>query len=89
MFHLLIVIASCVETICHIDIMNNKDKKIIIYGGTGHYGRKVVEKLIQKGKSVKVVSRNETNARKILGGEVEIVEGDVTNQVCNRHTMQM
>lgn len=59
--------------------MNNKDKKIIIYGGTGHYGRKVVEKLIQKGKSVKVVSRNETNARKILGEEVEIFQGDVTN----------
>ena len=48
------VVASCGETIHQIDIMNNKDKKIIIYGGTGHYGRKVVEKLIQKGKSVKV-----------------------------------
>ena len=69
--------------------MNNKDKKIVIYGGTGHYGRKIVEKLIQKGKSVKVVSRNITNARKTLGGEVEIFQGDVTNQLCNRLTIQM
>ncbi len=59
--------------------MTNKNKKIIIYGGTGHYGRMVVEKLIQKGKQVKVVSRNETKARKILGEKVEIFQGDVTD----------
>jgi len=26
--------------------MNNNNKQILIYGGTGYYGRKVVEKLI-------------------------------------------
>lgn len=38
--------------------MKNDNKQIIVYGGTGYYGRKVVEKLIQKGQSVKVVSRD-------------------------------
>ena len=60
--------------------MNKDNKQILIYGGTGYYGRKVVEKLILKGYSVKVVSRDETKARKILGNKVEIFQGDVTNR---------
>lgn len=60
--------------------MKNDNKQIIVYGGTGYYGRKVVEKLIQKGQSVKVVSRDLTKARKILGDNVEIFQGDVTNR---------
>ena len=44
--------------------MNNKDKKILIYGGTGHYGCEVVEKLIRKGKTVKDVSRNKIKVQK-------------------------
>ena len=60
-------------------MMTNKNNQIIVYGGTGYYGQKVVQKLIQKGKSVKVVSRNYNNAREILGDEVEIFQGDVTN----------
>ena len=59
--------------------MNKQNKQIIIYGGTGYYGHKVVEKLIEKGQPVKVVSRDETKARKILGEKVEIFQGDVTN----------
>ena len=59
--------------------MNKGNKQILIYGGTGYYGRKVVEKLVQKGQSVKVVSRDEAKARKILGKKVEIFQGDVTN----------
>lgn len=59
--------------------MKKDIKQILIYGGTGYYGRKVVEKLVQKGQSVKVVSRDEVKARKILGNNVEIFQGDVTN----------
>lgn len=59
--------------------MTNTNDKIIVYGGTGYYGRKVVEKLIQKGQSVKVVSRNSDKAKEIIGEKVEIFEGDVTN----------
>ena len=46
--------------------MNAKNKKIIIYGGNGHFGRKVVERLIQKGKSVKIVSRNKSTKAHLL-----------------------
>ena len=60
--------------------MKSEDKSIIVYGGTGYYGRKVVQKLILKGQPVKVVSRDRDKARKILGEKVEIFEGDVTDQ---------
>ncbi|MEN8155036.1 MAG: NmrA family NAD(P)-binding protein [Acidobacteriota bacterium] len=38
------------------------NNQIIVYGGTGFYGQKVVEKLVKKGQSVKVVTRNSENA---------------------------
>ena len=60
--------------------MINDDGQIIVYGGTGYYGRKVVEKLVNKGQSVKVVSRNYDSAKKIVGEKVEIFQGDVTNR---------
>ena len=63
--------------------MTDSKNKIIVFGGTGHYGRKIVEKLILKGQSVRVVSRNRESALKLLGDRVEIFEGDV----CNRETI--
>ena len=54
--------------------------KIIVYGGTGFYGQKVVAKLVQKGQSVKVVTRNSENAQKIVGDKVELFQGDVTEK---------
>ncbi|HOU69752.1 MAG TPA: NAD(P)H-binding protein [Paludibacteraceae bacterium] len=60
--------------------MATENKQIIVYGGTGYYGRKVVEKLVNKGQSVKVVSRNLDTAKKIVGEKVEIFQGDVTNR---------
>lgn len=59
--------------------MSTLRNQIIVYGGTGYYGRKVVECLLKKGELVKVVSRNAIRAKEILGNEVEIFEGDVTN----------
>jgi len=58
--------------------MEQANKKIIVFGGTGYYGRKVVEKLLQKNVSVRVVRRNALSAGKIVGKNVEIFEGDVT-----------
>lgn len=55
------------------------NQKTVIFGGTGHYGRHIVKKLVQKGKQVRVLSRNIQNARSILGDSVEIIEGDVTS----------
>jgi len=60
--------------------MNQENHQIIVFGGTGHYGRKVVESLVNKGKSVKVVSRSSESARKIMGDKIEIFQGDVTNR---------
>lgn len=60
--------------------MNSASKQVVVFGGTGYYGRKVVEKLVNKGQSVKVVSRNYDSAKKIVGEKVEIFEGDVTNR---------
>jgi uncharacterized protein YbjT (DUF2867 family) len=60
--------------------MENNRKQIIVYGGTGFYGHRVVEKLVKKGQSVKVVTRNSVNAVKLLGDKVEIFQGDVTEK---------
>jgi len=56
------------------------NNQIIVYGGTGFYGRKVVEKLVEKGQSVKVVTRNSTNAQNIVGHKVELFQGDITEK---------
>jgi NAD(P)-dependent dehydrogenase (short-subunit alcohol dehydrogenase family) len=53
---------------------------IVVFGGTGYYGRSVVQKLLAKGEAVRGVSRNRTKAVSILGDQVEITEGDVTNR---------
>lgn len=57
--------------------MNSHRNQIIVYGGTGYYGRNVVRSLLKKDESVRVVSRNANRAKEILGNEVEIFEGDV------------
>lgn len=57
--------------------MNNK--KIIVFGGTGYYGRRIVAHLVTMKEPVRVLSRNAAKARDILDPEVEIMEGDVTD----------
>lgn len=53
---------------------------ILVLGGTGHYGRQIVGSLLERGQPVRVLSRNATNARRILGDGAEIVEGDITSR---------
>ncbi len=57
-----------------------KPNPIVIFGGTGYYGRKVVEKLMLRSVPVRVVSRDCTKAKKTLGDQVEVTEGDVTRR---------
>jgi uncharacterized protein YbjT (DUF2867 family) len=52
---------------------------ILVLGGTGHYGRHIVERLIAKGTSVRVLSRNVERARELLGGAPELVSGDLSD----------
>ncbi|MFX0123226.1 MAG: SDR family oxidoreductase [Candidatus Hodarchaeota archaeon] len=54
--------------------------KILVLGGTGHYGRHIVKALIETNQKVKVLSRNIPKAREILGEKPEIVEGDITSK---------
>lgn len=54
--------------------------QIIVFGGTGYYGRHIVRSLIHKGEAVRVLSRDRVRAKKILGDEPEIVEGDITKR---------
>ena len=51
----------------------------VVFGGTGHYGRHIVRELFARGEPVRVVSRNAERARKALGPEVAVVEGDITS----------
>lgn len=55
-----------------------RNKPILVLGGTGHYGRHIVQSLLEKGLSVRVLSRGTEKARKILGADPEIVKGDIT-----------
>ena len=70
--------------------MESKNKKapILVLGGTGHYGRNIVRSLLEKGQTVRVLSRNATNARGILGDEAEIVEGDITLRKSAREALE-
>jgi len=54
--------------------------QIVVFGGTGYYGRHIVRSLIHKGEAVKVLSRDKARAKKILGDEPEIIEGDITRR---------
>ena len=59
---------------------HGKDTAILVLGGTGHYGRHIVRSLLERGKAVRVLSRNAANARKVLGDGVEIIEGSITSR---------
>ncbi len=51
--------------------------KVFVMGGTGLLGEPVAQKLAEAGFGVRVLARNVEKARKMFGGAVEIVEGDV------------
>lgn len=65
-----------------------RTKNVLVFGGTGYYGRNVVRHLLKNNHSVKVVSRNANNAVKLLGAEVVIVEGDVADQDVLKKSMK-
>ncbi|NIO28612.1 MAG: NAD(P)H-binding protein [Candidatus Latescibacteria bacterium] len=55
-------------------------KPILVFGGTGHYGRNIVRSLLESGVRVRVLSRNAPRARSVLGNEPEVIEGDITSR---------
>jgi len=52
-------------------------KKVLILGGTGHYGRNITRSLIRHGTNVRLLTRNSENARRLFGDKIEIVSGDM------------
>ena len=63
-------------------------KKIIVFGGTGYYGRTVVAALVARGQMVRVLSRNAEGAKAVVGSGVEIFKGDVTRNGDIRKALQ-
>ncbi|MBK8492666.1 MAG: NAD(P)H-binding protein [Saprospirales bacterium] len=59
-------------------------KPFVVFGGTGHLGRKVVEKLLAKGQHVRVLTRNVDAASNLLGNQVTLQKGDV----CDPQTIE-
>lgn len=57
-----------------------EDRPVLVLGGTGHYGRHIVRSLLAKGEGVRVLSRDADKARQVLGPEVELIEGDITDR---------
>ncbi len=53
--------------------------KILIIGATGLLGRPVVDRLVEDGQSVRVLTRNTEKARAMFGDTVEIIEGSATD----------
>ena len=58
----------------------HEGEPILVLGGTGHYGQQIVRGLLDRGESVRVMTRNVPNARKILGERPELLKGDITVQ---------
>ncbi|MFC1481408.1 SDR family oxidoreductase [Candidatus Neomarinimicrobiota bacterium] len=56
------------------------NRPVMIFGGTGYYGRHVTKQLLAKQIPVRVLSRNAAKAKEILGGDPEIIEGDVADR---------
>jgi uncharacterized protein YbjT (DUF2867 family) len=50
---------------------------VLVLGGTGHYGRHIVESIAHKDVAVRVMTRNAQHARTVLPASVELVEGDI------------
>jgi uncharacterized protein YbjT (DUF2867 family) len=53
---------------------------ILVTGATGQTGRHLVAELLGRGAAVRVLSRDATAARQILGPDVEVAEGDLDDR---------
>ena len=52
---------------------------ILVVGGTGHLGRRVVERLLDSGQSVRVMARRADDAQDLAAAGAELFAGDVRN----------
>jgi uncharacterized protein YbjT (DUF2867 family) len=61
---------------------------ILVAGGTGRLGTKVVSLLRQRGLEVRVLTRDRRRATHLTGASVEIVEGDVRDYAAVRRAVE-
>ncbi len=54
--------------------------RVLVLGGTGHYGRHIVRSLVAKGVRLRVLTRSVARARGILPGTVDLTEGDLESR---------
>ena len=59
-------------------ISHNKQMKILVAGGTGGVGKRVVQNLIDNNYAVIALVRDANRGKEILGNEVELFEADLT-----------
>jgi len=52
-------------------------KKVLVAGATGQTGQLVVNELLANGYQVRALVRDTAKARKVLGDQVELVQGDI------------
>lgn len=52
--------------------------RVLVLGGTGHYGQQVVRALLSDGVQPRVLTRSAERARALFPAGVEVVEGDLT-----------
>jgi uncharacterized protein YbjT (DUF2867 family) len=62
--------------------------RVVVVGGTGHYGQHIVRSLAQRGAAVRVLSRDAASARSLLGEVPEIIEGDIMSVTARRAALQ-
>jgi nucleoside-diphosphate-sugar epimerase len=64
------------------DFMTRKKMQVCITGGTGFIGRSLVNKLINIGMSLRILTRNSKTS---FSGNVDIILGDLTSPYCDLH----
>ena len=64
--------------------MENRNKTILIIGGTGMLGKPVAQQLKADGFNVRLLARNPEKAKKLLGDGYELMQGDVDNEASLR-----
>ena len=60
--------------------MDSESKPVLVVGGTGFLGRKVVAALVARGKRVRALVRPGSNASVLGSPEVEVVRGDMLDR---------
>jgi len=68
--------------------MDAEIKPVVVFGGTGHFGRNIVQKLVEKNQPVRVVTRDRARAEAVLGNKVALIEGDVTDRETIRISLE-